>query len=510
MRIAGLDIGTTGCKCTVFDEKGLELGKAYRDYPVKRKLSGHEIDAKVLMGAVYDVIGEMAVTFPDIAGIGVTSFGETFVMTDEKGEPLAPAMLYTDPRGAEECQELVDAFGGGLAGKKRIAHITGVVPHEMYGLPKMMWQKSHHPEIYSRCKHIFQMMDYVVFSLTGNAVIDYSLATRTMAFDIHSLSWSKEIFDAAGIDMGLMSDAMPTGTDAGCLTKEAASRTGLSTETHVVAISQDQVAAAVGAGAFDGSVGVDGAGTVQCLTPIFERMPSVEDMMDGKYVIVPYVVPGKYVTYAFSYTGGALIQWCTDTLAKKEKEEAQKKGMSVNAYLEEQYSRKRSADGMDADGPSGLLLLPHFAGAATPYMDTGAKGAVVGLTVDSTIADIYRACMEGVVYEMYVNYKNVVSAGARPERLHATGGGAHSSVWMQMKADVLGIPMTALKTVDSGTVGSAMLTGVALGLFEDLEAAARVMVAKAKTYEPRPEYHEKYMEVFSRYEKLYSAVRGLM
>ncbi|MCR5775377.1 MAG: carbohydrate kinase, partial [Lachnospiraceae bacterium] len=144
MKIAGLDIGTTGCKLTVFDEKGRELGRAYREYPVKRNVGGHEIDSTALLESVYAVIREIAGEHSDIAGIGITSFGETFVMTDEEGKPLAPAMLYTDPRGAGECAELKE-----MLGEKHIAEITGVTPHEMYGLPKIIWQKRNNPEIYS-------------------------------------------------------------------------------------------------------------------------------------------------------------------------------------------------------------------------------------------------------------------------------------------------------------------------------------------------------------------------
>jgi len=111
---------------------------------------------------------------------------------------------------------------------------------------------------------------------------------------------------------------------------------------------------------------------------------------------------------------------------------------------------------------------------------------------------------------MYINFRNVVKAGAGIKKLHATGGGAHSAVWMQMKADMLGVPILALKTVDAGTVGSAMMTGIALGIFKDLDDAASHMIEVKKTYEPRKEYHEKYMEIFARYEKLYDAVRPLM
>lgn len=500
MKIAGLDIGTSGCKCTVFDESGTYLGKAYREYPAKRSVGSHELDISVVMDGVYAVIREMAEKYPDIAGIGVTSFGETFVCVDEEGRPLFPAMLYTDPRGREECRELTEKLG-----EKEIAAITGLRPHEMYSISKIMWIRRNRPELYALVRRIFLMEDYVVYHLTGQAQIDYSLASRTMAFDIRKLDWSAEIFEAAGIDRELMSKPVPTGTLAGDIRPEAAEKTGLSGGTKVVSVSHDQVAAAVGAGAFDGSVAVDGAGTVECLTPVYERIPDLDVMYQGYFSVVPYVIPGTYVAYAFSYTGGALLEWCTRTLAKKETELAKAQGISVNEYLEREYAKQKAGD-----EPGGLLVLPHFAGAATPYMDTGSRGAILGLTAATTAADIYRGCMEGVAYEMYLNLQALKGSGIRFEKLHATGGGARSEVWMQMKADVLNLPIVTLQTADAGTVGSAMLTGIAIGLFRDLKDAAAHMVEKVKTYEPREEMHKKYLEIYERYEKLYRAVRPLM
>ena len=496
MKIAGLDIGTTGCKFTVFDEQGRDLGKAYRDYPVRRQVSGHEIDISAVMDSVYAVIREMTAQYPDIGGIGVTSFGETFVMTDAAGMPLHTAMLYTDPRGAEECAALVEKLGA-----DRIARISGLAPHEMYSVCKIMWLKKHRPEVDRQARHIFLIGDYVAWHLTGVAQIDYSLATRSMAFDIGRLAWSEEILDAAGIDLSLLSRPVPTGTAAGCVTGAAAEKTGLNPACRIVTVSHDQVAAAVGAGAFDGETAVDGAGTVECLTPIYDSLPDIAVMSRGYFSVVPYVIPGKYVAYAFSYTGGALIQWCVNTLARAEKEEAARQGLSVHTLLEQRY---------DGQGPTGLLVLPHFAGAATPYMDTGSRGAILGLTAGTTLPEIYRACMEGVAYEMRLNYDALADSGIHFTKLHATGGGARSRVWMQMKADMLNLPITSLKTSDAGTVGSAMLTGVAVGVFRDLEEAAAVMVRQRETYLPDPERHARYMEIYERYRKLYHAVRPLM
>ena len=173
MKIAGLDIGSTGCKLTVFDSDGSCLGKAYRDYPVKRTKTAHEVEAQDIIDSVFEVMEEMGRRQPDIAGIGVTSFGETFVLTDKAGCPLHTAMLYTaPPRGADECRALEEELGSA-----EIAAVTGLKPHGMYSLPKIMWIKDHWPEMYRRAEHILLMEDFVVFRLTGTAQIDYSLAT---------------------------------------------------------------------------------------------------------------------------------------------------------------------------------------------------------------------------------------------------------------------------------------------------------------------------------------------
>lgn len=496
MKIGGLDIGTTGCKLTVFDENGEYLGKAYRDYPVRRAVSAHETDAATMLESVYAVIREMAAQYPDIGGIGVTSFGESFVMTDDAGEPLHNAMLYTDPRGAEECRELFSKLD-----EAYVAHVTGLAPHKMFSVSKMMWIRRHRPEIYRAAKRLFLIQDFVVWHLTHQAQIDYSLATRTMAFDIHTLSWSSKIFDAAGIDASLMSRPVPTGTAAGTVTQAAAERTGLGGDCVIVSVSHDQVAAAVGAGALDGSTAVDSAGTVECLTPVFDGLPDLEVMRRGSFSVVPYVIPGKYLTYAFSYTGGALIRWCVDTLAGGGTWFPKPQDVSVYQYLEAQYGK---------DEPSGLLVLPHFAGGATPYMDSGSRGAVLGLTTSTTLPDLYRACMEGVAYEMRVNLDALAGSGMRFAKINATGGGAQSRIWMQMKADIWGVPVTALRTAEAGTVGSAMLTGIAAGLFSGLEDAAAHMVREAETYEPREDMHRKYTEIYERYKGVYQAVRPLV
>ncbi len=495
MSIGGLDIGTTGCKITIYSDDSKYLYKAYRDYLVSRSTNAHEVKAEDIWEAVKEVIHEATTKIHDIKGIGITSFGETFVMLDDKNNPICPSMLYTDPRGKEECKELIDRIGA-----EKIARITGLNPHTMFSLPKLMWIKRNRPAEYARAKHIMLMEDYIVYMLTGMAQIDYSLATRTMAFDIRTLNWSKDMLEAADVELDLLSKTVATGTSAGCVKETLAEGLGLMISTIIVSVGHDQIAAGIGAGVFDSNMAVDGAGTVECITPVFDKVPENNVLYQGNYAVVPYIVPGKYVCYAFSYTGGALVKWFIDNLSGYEQILADGQQLSVYEVLEQRMK----------DEPTGILVLPHFAGAATPYMDSGSKGAIVGLTVENNASDLYRAMMEGVVYEMCLNMEELKKAGIEFKMLRATGGGANSKIWMQMKADILNLPMVSLDSSEAGTTGCVMLTGIAVGIYKDLASAADSMVKELDTYYPRKEQHESYMECYKRYKELYKAVRPLM
>lgn len=298
----------------------------------------------------------------------------------------------------------------------------------------------------------------------------------------------------------MFAEPVSVGTDAGRIKKVVTEELGFLNPPIILPAGHDQVAAAIGTGVFSAGMAVDGAGTVECVTPVFEKLPDVKKMTENNYAVVPYVNPGTYVTYAFSYTGGALIDWFVKNLAKGEGMQAEEEKTSVYEILEREMK----------DQPTGILVLPHFAGAATPYMDTGSKGAVVGLTVEHTAADIYRAMMEGVVYEMKLNLARLTQAGVAPQKLYATGGGAVSRVWTQMKADILNLPIVSLENAEAGAAGCAMLAGIAVGCFKDLEDARQKMLKEKAVYMPREEMHQAYLASYEKYEKLYEAVRPLV
>lgn len=480
MKIGGIDVGTTGCKLTVYNKKGEFLGQSYKEYKVSRKTGEHEIDATVVLEGVKNVIKETTEAIGNIDVIGVTTFGETFVMLDENDNVLFPSMLYTDTRGYEE-SKLFDA--------NRVAEIAGVKPQSMYSLPKIMWIKNNHPEVYKKAKRILLFEDYIIYMLTGNAQIDRSLAARTMALDIRKCEWSDELFDFAGVDVAKMSKVVPSGSIAGKVKENLLSELGLS-DTVVVNGCHDQVAAALGSGIIKSGLAVDGTGTVECVTPMFDNIPDNPDIYEKNYPIVPYVFEGKYVTYALSYTGGAAIKWFKDNFA-------------ANLSYKE-------LDSMIDNTPGSIMVMPHFAGGGNPYMDPFSKAAFLGITLETTLGDLYKAVMEGITYEMLLNLSHLRDSGISPDHLYATGGGASSPEWLQMKANILGVPVTSLDAPEVGAAGTVILAGVATGAFENMEKAVSIMVKEKKTYYPDEELHEKHKEVFGKYKEIYKAVKPLV
>jgi len=423
----------------------------------------------------------------------VTSFGESVVLLDDGDEALFPIMLYTDPRGKEECGELC-----ALMDEREIFERYGHRPHAMYSLPKLMYLRKHHAERFARVRRILPIASFLVYHLCGEAVTDYSLASRTMLLDIRRLAWGDEVLAIAGITRDVLPRVVSMGSVAGTVRAGLAEELGLRADTKIVMGCHDQIAAVIGAGAMKARLAVCGSGTVECITPVFDGIPkNTEAMFENGYAMVP-ALNGMVVTYAFVVTGGALLQWYRNRFAAYAKEEAEKSGKSLYAVL----------DGQVKGEPSGLLALPHFAGAATPYMDTNAKGAIIGLTLETDESDVYRALLEGVAYESRVNLERLRLAGVEIDRLRATGGGAKSAVWLRIKADILNRPIETLSSSEAGTVGSIMLAGLADGVYASLDEAMSLAGVKEQIT-PSPD-SKKYDEIFARYAKVYGAVKEIM
>jgi len=494
MALGGLDIGTTGCKCTVMTPDGNIVSTEYRDYASSRTAGAHEIDAEAIWEAAKDVIrGACAASPEPVTALTVSSFGESCVLLDEDDKVLAPVMLYTDPRGQAQCRELGSKLGAG-----KVFDMGGQPLHVMFTLPKLMYVRETQPVLYDKIRAVLPIHSFVIRRLCGESATDVSLASRTMLFDIRTLSWSETLLAAGGVDKALLPSVLQPGGQAGRIRRSLAEGLHLPTDARIVVGCQDQIAAAIGAGTLRAGAAVNGSGTVECLTPVFDRIPAdMSKMAEYGFAVVP-AYHGLYVTYAFIFTGGALLQWFRDRFAAGAEAGARAAGMSVYAYL----------DGQVEPGPGGLLALPHFAGAATPYMDSAATGAIVGLTLEHGVRDVYRALLEGVAYESRVNLEHLGQVGIPVERLRSAGGGAKSRVWTQIKADVLNRPIETLASAETGAVGSLILAGLAVGEYKTLEEGMSLVKTK-ELFMPSPD-RGRYDAAYEKYTRLYQAVREVM
>ena len=489
MLFAGIDIGTTGSKITVFND-GIAIDKLYASYPAKREEKQHEIDAHDILNAVKSLIIETDKKYR-LKSIGITSFGESFVLLDRSDRILTPVMLYTDPRGKTEAKELEN-----LVGRDRLGQITGQIGQGMYTLPKLMYIKKHDPQLYRKIDKIFLMEDFMVYLLTGVRQIDYSLACRTLAFDVRSLSWSEEILSKTGIDRRLFSKPVAVGTNAGKIRSSLKREWNLTNDIEIISISHDQISNAIGGNVFEDYSAVDGSGTCECLTVLFKGIPSENILYEKGYGIIPYLKNGYNVCYSLINSGGSLLSWLVDNFFPDFKNTRQ----NVFHMLDEKIS---------CDRISSVLVLPHFAGAGTPYMDESSKGMIVNLDLSKDRYEIYQATLQSIAYEMYLSLSELKKAGIRVDKIYASGGGASNDRWLQMKADILNIPFYQLDNSDAGTVGSGIIVGTGLKIFSSIEEGMKQMIKIKKVFYPRSEYHLKHMENYKKYCRLYSAMKEL-
>lgn len=484
--VAGLDIGTTGAKIVLFKTNGELVDKFYRPYPSSRGSSGHEMDPLAIKESVLALVKDVLQECPDLLGIGVTSFGESFVCLDENDEPLFPILLYTDPRGEEEAKFLTSKLG-----EKAIERKTGLKPHAMYSLPKLAYLKNHDSETFSKVKKVFLMEDYAIYLLSGKRGIDPSLASRTLGYNVEKNCYDQEIFDALGIDPSLFPPILPSGSPIRGLKKELAE----SKEDFILSpCGHDQFACALGSGVVNQGEAMEGAGTVESLIPCFNGEAS-SNLSEDCFNLVPYFDIG-HLTYAFSYTGGACADWFLKAFCSEE----ERKDPKIHERLSSHYNGR----------PTGMLWLPHFAGAATPYMDLGSKACCLGMDLSTRREDFYLAVLEGVAYELKVNLDALNKHGVPVERLIASGGGSKNPVWNQIKADVTGLPLYLLDGEEAGCRGSAMLVSVASGCYPSLKEAMDAFVHVKKIVKPNPEAREAYAKMYRRYARVYKAVRPLM
>ncbi len=490
MLYLGIDVGTTGSKATVLDAHGNIRAFAYQDYKAVRTSEGYaEIDPEAVWQTVKLVITQAAARAGEpVKAIAVASFGETFVALDKDDRVLRNGILFADVRGASEVADIREKLSD-----QSIYDITGMPIGAMYTLSKLLWMKKHEPLLYERIDKLFLFEDYIYYKLSGVRCIDYSLASRTMFFDYEKHDWSRDVLCAFDISASILSKPVMPGSVVGEMRGSLAAELGLADGVLLVAGGHDQVCAALGAGVLKTGECVDGIGTSECITTVLGGLEQKDFMRANSFCIEPYAIKDAYVTLAFNTTGASIFGWFCGNFAREADEKA------VYAMME----------GECPAGPTDLLVLPHFAGSGTPHMDPFSTGAVLGLRLGTSRGEIYKACMEGICFEMLQNAQLLRSMGTEITGMTCVGGGTKSELLLQVKADIMGIPIRRLAAKESGTTALAMLCAVACQDYSSLAQAADNMVKIEKTFIPSEKNHQLYQKKFELYKNLYTNIAQL-
>ncbi|MCD6444137.1 hypothetical protein J7L70_03940 [Candidatus Bathyarchaeota archaeon] len=502
MYLLGLDIGTTGCKAVLFSEDGGLVSQSYREYPLyhPRPSWSEEEPEDVWRGvveALREVIARAGVNPKDVAALSVSAQGEAFTPVDRELNPLYRCVTTWDDRAVEEHEYILKRMN-----KTQLFELTGHPSSPVYTLFKLLWFKRRKPELYERSWKFLLWEDYVNMRLCGVPAIDYSLACRTMMFDIEKLRWSTEIIDLADLDVDKLPEPRPSGTVVGEVSRKASEETGLAEGTLVVTGGHDQACGALGVGAIDSGPAYVSTGTVESIVVASDKPLIDPRTLSMGYASYCHVVPSRYLTLGVNPAAGVLLRWFRDKFGREYVEEATSKGVSAYDVMVEAASKVPI-------GSLGLLVSPYFMGAGTPNWDTYARGLIIGLTIAHGKPELVRAILEGITYELRLNVEALESLGVKVDELRTVGGGARSSFWLQLKADVTGKRVVVPEITEASSAGAAMLAGLGAGIYKSLDDALRRFYREARMCKPRADVKQSYDRFYQVYVKLYPKVKGI-
>ncbi|NLP10345.1 hypothetical protein GX408_08105, partial [bacterium] len=319
----GIDIGTSGCKAVLFDEKGVLKASAFREYHViSAKARWAELDSDEVMAKCFEVIRETA-TYAGahrVKGLGISSQGEAFTLVDRNGKALTNAFVSSDARAVDYVQSWPHSFG-----MEKLYRITGHTPHPMFSLFKLLWVRDEMAEQWKKTEKILCFEDLLQYRLgIIDTAMGWPLAGRTMLFDVINHCWDQEIIKNLGIREEQLSRPLPSGTIVGRVNETIARALNLSEGTFVVTGGHDQPCSALGAGALRSGVAVYASGTVDCITAAFHTPIFSPELQKSNLCTYDHAAPAKYATVAFSLTGGNILKWFKQQFGRAEIEEAAK------------------------------------------------------------------------------------------------------------------------------------------------------------------------------------------
>lgn len=479
--LLGIDFGGGASKATLIDTLGNIIAESTAEYPTYYPEGGGcEQEPKDWEKALVDNIAALKekskIDTSSILCIAVDSATHTAVLCDENKKPIRPAIHWTDSRSVKESRELNEKYGEEIF--KTSLHRPGT----FWTLPQIIWVRNNEPENFKKIKHIFFEKDYIRYLLTDVFCTDYIEAEGSMLFDCEKLCWSKMLCDIAGIDVSFLPPIKNPTDVIGKVTAAAAKMTGLCEGTPVICGTTDTVMEVFASGAVkkgDVTVKLATAGRICVIT---DKPYPHRDLVNYSHVAEGLWYPGTATKSA-----AASYRWYRDTFGGNYKD---------------------LDDGAKAVpiGCEGLRFHPYLNGELSPYADPMLCGSFTGVRATHTKAHFTRAVLEGVCYAL-LDSRSVLTEAGIDYSLTATaiGGGTKGELWRQIAADILGMTLRTVESSDS-SLGSAMLAGIAAGVFKDVQDAAEKCVKFKSVTVPNPENTEKYLKVFEEYKKIHDAL----
>lgn len=489
MSLLGIDVGTTGCKAAVFSTEGQLLAAAYEEYDNQRPQPGWaELDTVDVWAKIKRMIAKVAASSASdpVTALAVSSLGEAVVPVTEDRQILGPSILNFDVRGEEYLERLSRDLPD-----EHLYRINGNTLGNHYGLTKLMWIKEHQPNLYGRTGKFLLWGSFVSFMLGADPVVDFSLANRTLLFDVDREAWSEELLEIAGLDRSKLPDVAPSGSVIGRVSSRVAAELGLPTHVSIVTGAHDQNATAVGCGAIKEGRAAYSMGTFFCITPVFSQRREPAIMIERGLNTEHHAVPAKYVSFIYNQ-GGSLVKWFRDTFAPAERRQAEERGQDIYAALIAEIPKH----------PSRTMVLPHFTTTGPPEFVSDSSGVIAGLRLETTRGDILKGFLEGATFYLKECVESLPPTGIEIAGFRAVGGGSKSDAWIQISADIMGRPFIRPTITEAGALGAAIMASVGSGVFPTYEAAVEAMVSLEQTFEPDPRKQTLYEGRFDKYRRL--------
>lgn len=494
--LIGIDVGTTNWKAAAFNEEGkpVVIRKTPTVTRYDQKGQGY-YDPDEIWANVSNVIKQVvdACGSENIAAVSVASMAESVVPIDKKGRTYYPVIAWFDIRSRKQSQEVIDRFG-----RNNLFEMTGLDPNPIFSVPKIMWIRENEPEVYKKAYKWLQMSDYINWRLCGEFVTDYTLASRTLAFDIDNNKWSEEILGEMNIPKDTFPTILESGKVIGKVNNSASKLTGIPEGVPVVMGGHDHPCATIPTGVLLGRKILDSSGTAEAFLLVSGKGEKLPKENKGQRVC-RYLDPSRYVLWGGIIASGASVDWGFKRFASVDEWGFEK--------IDYSYSSLMGKVEAVPPGSNGAMYLPHLRGSGAPYWDPRSKGAFLGLKSTHTSPELMRALFEGLSFQarMVVEMEENV-AGYNVESLCTVGGGTRLRMWQQIKADITGKTIEIPEVEDATALGAAFLAGVGVGIYKDIEEASKAVSRYNKRIEPDIKNRDFYNKLYEIYSNAYYAL----